>query len=157
LDYACETIVEVLGEGTNAPFCIAAAVAKAIEVILDSLINHQEFCNSLLDGATAEATLNDVVDIHGDVDALDPHLTTVNNQINNEITAVDNHLSSVSNQISAGFTGLDTHLTNIDNHISAEFTALDAHIVNLFGQLSTQLTNTTKLLSADLKQVMKLE
>jgi hypothetical protein len=139
LDYACETIVEILGEGTNAPFCVAAAIAKAVEVVLDSLIDHQEFCNSLLDGAKADAVLNDVVDIHGDVDALDTHLTNVNNQITTE------------------FSALDTHITNVDNHIAAEFTALDAHIVTLFGQLSTQLTNATRLLSADLKQVMKLE
>jgi len=121
LDYACETIVEILGEGTNAPFCIAAAIAKAVEVILDSLIDHQEFCNGLLDGAKADATLGDVINVHGDVAAL------------------------------------DTHLTNVDNHIAAEFVALDAHIVALFATLGTQLTNSTNLLSADLKQVMKLE
>lgn len=139
LDYACETIVEILGEGTNAPFCIAAAIAKAVEVVLDSLIDHQEFCNALLDGAKVDATLADVTDIHGDVDALDTHLTNVDTHIANE------------------FTALDTHLTNVDTHIATEFTALDTHIVALFATLGAQLTNSTALLSAELKQVMKLE
>jgi len=139
LDYACETIVEVLGEGTNAPFCAAAAIAKAAEVILDAVLGHQEFCNSLLDGAKVDATLADVTDIHGDVVGLDTHLTNVNNQITSE------------------FSALDTHVTNVDNHIAAEFTALDAHLVALVSQLSNQITGATDLLSAELKQVMKLE
>ncbi len=138
-DVACESLVVVLGEGTNIPACVAFGITKAVEVVLDSLIDHQEFCNGLLDGAIADATLNDVVDIHGDVDALDTHLTNVNNQITGE------------------FSALDTHLTNVDNHITAEFTALDAHIVALFNALGNQLSNSTGLLSADLKQVMKLE
>ncbi len=139
LDYACETIVEILGEGTNAPFCIAAAIGKAVEVVLDSLIDHQEFCNGLLDGATVDAILGDVINVHGDVGALDTHLTNVNNQITSE------------------FTALDTHLTNVDNHIAAEFGALDAHLVALITQLTNQISQATALLNADLKQVMKLE
>src|SRR5262249_15325270 len=42
-EVACETIVEILGEGTNAPFCVAFGITKAVEVVLDSLIDHQEF------------------------------------------------------------------------------------------------------------------
>jgi hypothetical protein len=156
-DYACETIVEILGEGTNAPACAAAAITKGVEVVLDSLIDHQEFCNGLLDGALAESTHADVSDIHGDVDALDTHLTNVNNQITTEFTGLDTHLTNVNNQITAEFAALDNHVTNVDNHIAAEFATLDAHMVTLFAQLSTQLTNSTNLLGADLKQVMKLE
>ncbi|MFN2631943.1 MAG: hypothetical protein ABR610_00780 [Thermoanaerobaculia bacterium] len=121
LDYACATFAVILFEGSNLPFCIAAGVAKAGVVILESLIDHEEFCNGLLDGAKADAAFNDVVDIHGDVEAL------------------------------------DTHLTNVDNHIEAEFGALDAHTVTLFNGSKTQVTNSTNLLSAGLKQVMKLE
>jgi len=138
-EVACETIVEVLGEGTNAPFCIAFGVTKGVEVVLDSLIDHQLFCNDLLAGATQDAILADVINVHGDVGALDTHLTNVNNQITNE------------------FTALDTHVTNVDNHIANEFTALDNHLVTLFTQLTGQITETTKLLNADLRQVMKLE
>jgi hypothetical protein len=157
LDYACETIVEILGEGTNAPFCIAAAIAKAVEVVLDSLIDHQEFCNGLLDGAKVDATLSDVENIHADVGALDTHLTNVDNQITSEFGALDTHLTNVNDQITGEFTAVDTHLTNVDNHVANEFAALDAHVVTLFSTLGAQLTGSTDLLSAGLKQVMKLE
>jgi hypothetical protein len=138
-DVACESLVVVLGEGTNIPACIILGITKAVEVVLDSLIDHQEFCNGLLAGATADATLADVINVHGDVGALDTHLTNVNNQITSE------------------FSALDTHLTNVDNHVAAEFVALDAHIVTLVAQLSTQIAEGTALLGADLRQVMKLE
>jgi hypothetical protein len=120
-DVACESLVVILGEGTNIPACVAFGITKAVEVVLDSLINHQEFCNSLLDGAKVEAILDDVINVHGDIGAL------------------------------------DTHLTNVNNQITGEFTALDAHLVALFTQLTGQISEATKLLDADLKQVMKLE
>jgi hypothetical protein len=138
-DVACESLVVVLGEGTNIPACVALGITKAVEVVLDSLIDHQEFCNGLLAGAGADATLADVADIHADVDALNTHLTTVNNQITGEFTALDNHV------------------TNVDNHVAAEFVALDAHIVLLVNQLSAQIAQGTALLNGDLRQVMKLE
>jgi hypothetical protein len=143
---ACEAAPDVLGEGTNTIPCGIAGITKAVEVVLDSLIDHQEFCNGLLEVATAEATLADVTDIHADVDALDTHLTNVNTQITGEFAALDTHLSNV-----------DTHLTNVDNHVTAEFVALDAHMVTLVAQLSTQIAQGTALLNADLRQVMKLE
>ena len=135
----CDAAPDILGEGTNTIPCGLAAIANGVEVVLDSLINHQEFCNGLLDGATHDAILGDVINVHGDVGALDTHLTDVNNQITSE------------------FTALGTHLTNVDNHIAAEFTALDTHLVALFTQLTGQISEATALLGADLKQVMKLE
>jgi hypothetical protein len=138
-EVACDAAPDVLGEGTNTIPCVAFGVTKAVEVVLDSLIDHQEFCNGLLEVATADATLNDVINVHGDVGALDTHLTNVNNQITGE------------------FSTLDTHITNVDNHVAAEFVALDAHIVTLVNQLSNQIAQGTALLSAELRQVMKLD
>ncbi|MCA1610441.1 MAG: hypothetical protein LC780_06175 [Acidobacteria bacterium] len=98
LDYACKTFFAVLGEGTNLPFCILAGVAKAAQVIVDSLVDHQEFCNGLLDGAKADAAFNDVVDIHGDVEATDTHLTNVDNHVTAEFVTLDAHLVTVQRQ-----------------------------------------------------------
>jgi hypothetical protein len=145
-DVACESLVVILGEGTNIPACVAFGITKAVEVVLDSLIDHQEFCNGLLDGAKADVVLDDVVDIHNDVEATDVHLTNVNNQITGEFTATNTHITNV-----------DNHITNVDNHIAAEFTALDTHLVALFTQLTGQISEATALLNADLRQVMKLE
>jgi hypothetical protein len=78
----------------------------------------------------------------------------------NQVDANFNRLDHIHNDLAAvqaTADAIDTHLTNVDNHIAAEFTALDTHMVNLFTALGNQLTNSTALLSADLKQVMKLE
>jgi hypothetical protein len=78
----------------------------------------------------------------------------------NQVDANFNRLDHIHNDLAAvqaTANAIDTHITNVDNHIAAEFTALDAHIVALFATLGNQLTNSTNLLSADLKQVMKLE
>ena len=45
-DVACQSLVVILGEGTNIPACILFGITRAVEVVLDSLIDHQEFCNS---------------------------------------------------------------------------------------------------------------
>jgi hypothetical protein len=145
-DVLCQGAPDVLGEGTNTIPCVAWGVLAAIEVGLDSLIDHQEFCNSLLDGANADATSANVINVHDDVGALDTHLTNVNNQITAEFTAADTHLTNV-----------DTHITNVDTHIAQEFAALDAHLVLLINQLTAQISEGTALLGAGLKQVMKLE
>lgn len=78
------------------------------------------------------------------------------NQVDANFNRLD-HIHDDLADVQASVNALDTHLTNVDNHIAAEFTALDAHIVALVGGLTTQITNSTNLLSADLKQVMKLE
>jgi hypothetical protein len=78
----------------------------------------------------------------------------------NQVDANFNRLDHIHDDLAAVQTSadaIDTHLTNVDNHITAEFTALDAHIVALFATLGNQITSSTNLLSAELKQVMKLE
>lgn len=157
----CDAAPDVLGEGTNTIPCGLAGVANGVEVVLDSLIDHQEFCNGLLGDADHAAILADVINVHDD-------LTNDNNQITNEFigtntnitngfNTTNTHLTTVNNQITTEFTALDTHLTNVDNRVAVEFNALDAHIVALVSQLTTQIAQGTALLAADLKQVMKLE
>jgi len=99
-EVACETLVVIVGEGSNLPLCIAWGVTKGIEVVLDSLIDHQDFCNSLLDGADAAATAANVINVHGDVAAVDTHLTNVDNHIADEFIALDAHLVVLFNQLS---------------------------------------------------------
>ena len=156
-DVVCHAAPDILGEGTNTIPCGLWGIAQAVEVVLDSLIDHQEFCNALLDGAKVDGILDDVINVHGDVGSLDTHLTNVNNQITNEFTATNTHLTAVNTEIDTRIANLDTHLTNVDNHIALEFVALDTHLVALVAQLTTQISQATALLTADLKQVMKLE
>jgi|GEM_PF-6269566 len=133
---------DILGENGSlacVPFAIAADVANGF-------FDAATFCAGEVTANQVDANFNRLDHIHDDLA-----------DVRAAETALDTHLTNVNNQITAEFTALDTHLTNVDTHIAAEFTALDAHIVALFATLGTQITNSTNLLSADLKQVMKLE
>ena len=151
---ACHAAPDIAGEGTNTIPCGAFGVTKAIEVVLDSLIDHQEFCNGILSDADHTAILADIINVHDD-------LTDVKNQIANGFTATNTNITTGFNttntNLTNGFNTTNTHLTTVDNHVAAEFNALDAHIVALVSQLTTQIAQGTALLAADLRQVMKLE
>ncbi len=144
---------DVLGENGSlacVPLAIAADVANGF-------FDAATFCSGEGTANQIDANFrrldhihNDLADVQDSVNALDTHLTNVDNHIAAEFLALDTHLTNVDNHIAAEFVALDTHIAN-------EFAALDAHIVALFATLGTQLTNSTNLLSADLKQVMKLE
>jgi len=116
-EVGCETLVVIVGEGSNLPLCIAWGVTKGIEVVLDSLIDHQDFCNSLLDGADGAATAANVINVHDDVAAVDTHLTNVDNHIAEEFTALDTHLvvlfNQLSNQIAEGTALLNAGLQQV--------------------------------------------
>jgi hypothetical protein len=144
---------DILGENGSlacVPLAIAADVANGF-------FDTATFCAGEVTANQVDANFNRLDHIHNDLaavqataDAIDTHLTNVNNQITAEFTALDTHLTNVDNHIAAEFVALDTHIAN-------EFSALDAHMVALFAALSAQLTGSTDMLSADLKQVMKLE
>ena len=133
---------DILGENGSlacVPLAIAADVANGF-------FDTATFCAGEVTANQVDANFNRLDHIHND-------LADVQSSVN----ALDTHLTNVNNQITSEFTALDTHVTNVDNHIAAEFTALDTHMVALFTALGNQLTGSTDLLSADLKQVMKLE
>jgi hypothetical protein len=137
LQDACKETLVVVGEGGNTSLaCVPVDVIWIIAKAVDEGIH---FCDDDLTGAVVDANYARLADIHTDVNAADDHLTNVDNHVATEFVALDNHV------------------TNVDTHVALEFGALDAHLVTLFGQLSTQLTNSTDLATADLKQVMKLE
>lgn len=133
---------DVLGENGSLA-CVPLAIAADIA---NGFFDTATFCAGEVTANQVDANFNRLDHIHNDLAAVQ---ATDN--------AIDTHLTNVNNQITSEFTALDTHLTNVDTHIANEFIALDAHIVTLINGLSTQLTNATNLLSADLKQVMKLE
>jgi hypothetical protein len=152
---ACNEVLVIGGEGGNVRLlCI---ITDTIWVVAHAVDEGIHFCGDDLTGAVVDANYSRLDHIHNDLaavqttaDAIDTHITNVNNQITGEFTALDTHLTNVDTHIANEFTALDTHIAN-------EFTALDTHMVSLFAALSAQLTGSTDLLSADLKQVMKLE
>src|SRR5579859_1488544 len=98
--------------------------------------------DGLVNSAKIDAGFHNTVTIYNALINADNQLTT---QINN-----------VNNQITGEFGAIDTHLTNVDNHTTAQFNALNVELLQLFTQLTNQLTQSSALLNADLKQVMKL-
>lgn len=109
-------------------------------------------------GAVSVGLLADCSEQDGNVNTAE-----IDAAFHNTVTIYDT-LGAVNSQITGEFSnlstqvaGVDTHLTNVDNHITTEFAALNANLIALFNQLSTQVTNSTDLENADLKQVMKLE
>jgi hypothetical protein len=91
-----------------------------------------------------------------EIDAGFHNTVTIYNSLNTGLANLNTHITNVNNQITGEFSALDTHLTNVDTHIAAEFTALSAQLTSLFTQLTNQVSQTTALMSADMKQVMKL-
>ena len=55
LDVVCETIVEILGEGTNLPGCIAAGIGHGIEVGLEINLDQCNFQDGLVTSAYAQS------------------------------------------------------------------------------------------------------
>jgi hypothetical protein len=133
---------DILGENGSAA-CVPLAIAADIA---NGFFDTATFCAGEVTANQVDANFNRLEHIHGDLAAVQ---ATDN--------AIDAHITNVDTHVANEFAALDTHLLNVDNHIANEFNALDAHIVTLFAALGTQLTDATDLLSADLKQVMKLE
>jgi hypothetical protein len=76
LDGGCNTVVTILGEGTNAPFCIAAAAvhtaARASQIILEQC----GYQTALVDSAEIEAAYENTRRIIGTLNNVDAQLAT---------------------------------------------------------------------------------
>jgi hypothetical protein len=127
----CSTIPPVINIACWAP-AAAIAVAGSVSAGLFSDCIEQD---GLVNAAEIDAGFHNTV--------------TIFNDLNTSVAGLNTHLTNVDSDI-------NTHLTNVDNHVAAEFVALDAHLVALFTQLTNQITQSTALSDAQLKQVMKL-
>jgi hypothetical protein len=133
---------DILGENGSAA-CIPLAIAADVA---NGFFDTATFCSGEVTANQVDANFNRLNHIHDDLAAVQ---ATTN--------AIDTHITNVDAHIANEFSALDTHLANVDNHIAIQLTALDAHIVSLFANIGAQLNDSTALLSANLKQVMKLE
>jgi hypothetical protein len=105
--------------------------------------------------------------------------TTVNTGFSNLNTSISNAVSSINSTTNTDFSTLNTSISNavlnINGNTNTDFTALNnnlnatatqigveiatlgANLTTLINQLSTQLTNSTDLETAQLKQIMKMQ
>jgi len=100
-------------------------------------------------------TINNACTVHGGLVSGAQTEAAFHNTVTTYHAVLDlnNDLVSLGSKLDA----IDAHLTGVDNHVAAELAALDAHLVALVNQLSNQMSQTTALLDAHLKQVMKLQ
>lgn len=149
---ACSALQAIPVGGTIASgVCdVAVALVGVAGAVSQGLLADCSEQDGNVNSAEIDAAFHNTVTIYDKLGA-------VNTQITGEFNTASTQLTNVDTDIDIRIANLDTHLTNVDNHVAAEFVTLDAHITTLIGNLATQLTNSTALLNADLRQVMKLE
>jgi len=136
LNFLCTEIVVILGEGTNLPECIIAAIDQAIAYGLQLGLQISDWCNSSVLGAENDSAWWNTIAIFNN---LNTGVTSIENQITSTETDLDNHLTSVDSDVNAHITAIDT---DIDNHIAAINTNVNGDVTNALSSLSTQLTAT---------------
>jgi hypothetical protein len=135
LDYACDIIVDVFGEGTNAVACIPAGIADLVLVGLEEGLATDTYCDPYVLAAENDATYSNTFAIFN-------NLASTRNEIDSGIAAIDSQLSSVnSNLTNTGLVltsnilqaqaDLDTRLNKVDADVTAGTTQVDANIATL--------------------------
>lgn len=121
-DVACNSIVVILGEGTNLPACIVAGVLHEVAEGVQFALDLQSFCDGDIAGEENHATFSNLYHVHNDL------MNSVANDDQNKtavITDIDSKSAALATQLNTGTTAI---LNDIDSKSAA---------------LSTQLTNST--------------
>lgn len=136
LNFLCTEITVILGEGTNLPECIIAAIDQAIAFGLQLGLQISDWCNSSVLSAENDAAWWNTIAIFNN---LNSGVSAIETQITNTETDLDNHLTNVDSDINAHITAIDT---DIDNHITAINTNVNTGLTSSISSLSSQLTAT---------------
>jgi len=135
LDYACHSITEVLGEGSNLPWCVAAGIADFLLVTSEAVFEGFQFCDPYVLSAENDATYSNTFAIFN-------NLATTRNDIDNNFATTESQISSVnSNLTNVGLAltsnllqaqaDLDAHLNKVDADVTAGTTQVDSNIATL--------------------------
>lgn len=150
-DVACNMIVVILGEGTNAPACIAAGVLHEA-VLANAIVGEQ--CSSQdgnVDSAEIEACYENSKIIAGQVDALSAQLATHDSDMKGRLATHDTDMKG----------RLATHDTDIKNALSTHDTdiknALATHDTDMKAALQAHHDAVIALLNANQAQNLKIE
>jgi len=150
-DKACDTIVEILGEGTNLPACIIAVVIDLIEAGLDDTKEQLEFCDPNDVAAEVTAAWQNSIVIDTDIANLAANqgnsFTQVENQLTTVNTDIDNHISSLAANTTNQYTQINSQLTAVDTDINNHLSPITTTLTNQFTQLNNQLTTISTSLS----------
>lgn len=156
LNFLCQEITVILGEGTNIPECIVAAIDQAIAFALQTTLQVNEFCDSNVLASENDAAYFNTIAIFNNLGAdtttietqiteaqneLDTHITNVDSDINAHITAID---ADIDKNVAAininGNANVSAITVDIDNHVAAANMDIDTRVVNADTDLNTHLT-----------------
>jgi hypothetical protein len=151
LNFLCTEITVILGEGTNLPECIIAAIDQAIAFGLQVTLSTFELCDSGVLGSENDAAYFNTIaifnDLATDTSAIQDHLTSVDADLNAHITDID---SDIDNHVAGINTNVDTNLTAIDTDIDTHVAAADLDIDTKVANVNTNLTVRVAAVDTDL-------
>jgi hypothetical protein len=158
LNFLCTEITVILGEGTNLPECIIAAIDQAIAFGLQVTLSTFEFCDSGVLSAENDAAYFNTIAIFNNLGTdtinIQNQLTSVENDLDNHITAVDAdlnaHITLIDSDIDSHVTGINT---NIDNNLTAIDQDMDAHVAAADLDIATRIANIDTDLNTHLTAV----
>jgi hypothetical protein len=160
-DYFCDEIVEILGEGTNLPFCVVDIVLAGISWGLDLTLQAMDFCNPVILGAeNHSAWLNTIAifnNLETDTENINEHLISVDSNLNTHATAID---ADVNSNLTAIDTDIDAHVAAADLDLATRVGDTDADLNNHLTALDTHLTavdGDVKLVGGDVATLQALE
>ena len=157
-DKACDTIVEILGEGTNIAQEIIAQVIDLIEFGLETAKDQLEFCDPNAQAAEVTAAWQNSIVIDTDIANLahdtGSNFTVVENQLTAVNTDIDNHISSVAGNTSTQFTQINNQLTTIATNLTNQTTAIDVDIDSHIAAIDVDLNNHLTSVDADIKNAI---
>jgi hypothetical protein len=141
---ACNSYLEILGVGTNAPGCIIKLVTDFILYGLQTTKARNEFCDSnVLDDQINSFWLNTIV-IDTDIANLAGNHSNSFTQITNQLTTfdtnVDNQISSISGNTTTQFTQVNNQLAAMNTSLGNQDTAIDLDVDNHIAAVGVDLT-----------------
>ena len=110
-----------------------------------------------VNAAEIDAGFHNTVTIYNALGQAAQGINTVQTDISSLTTNLNTDFTSLGTTLNTDFTTVNNNLNAAATEIGVEIATLNSNLSALLNQLSTQLTNSTALENADLRQVMKLE
>jgi len=161
LNFLCTEITVILGEGTNLPECIIAAIDQAIAFGLQVTLSTFELCDSTVLSAENDSAYFNTIAIYNnlatDTSLIQDQLTSVENDLDTHITAVNSdlnaHITLIDSDIDSHVTGINTNvntnLTAIDVDVDTHVAAADLDIASKLALVDTDLNHHLSTVDAD--------
>jgi len=132
-------------------FCFGPLIAIAVvDAVFQGYFQDCVEQDGLVNGAKIDAAFHNTVTIYNALNA-------ANTQITGEFTTLGGQLATDTATITGDIGALSTQLTNVNNNINSQFASTDAELLAQFTALTNQVTQSTALMQAYLKAVMRLE